>query len=155
MWRCQRAGTTKNKKVTENFPPASVLVCGLKNQISLKSYIFSLKWVFSKVIFFWVAIILQYCLKIVKEKSKAKICNRKFATFLTPFQANSTKMHPSLTSPHFWHPLSPIVTRFSTRAFVLCSRNPWYPFTPKAVMSFMDGPLKYKRWFVGSFLHNI
>jgi hypothetical protein len=34
MGRCQRAGTRKNKKVTENFPPASVLVCGLRNEIS-------------------------------------------------------------------------------------------------------------------------
>ncbi len=35
---CQRASTNKNKKVTENFPPASVLVCGLMNEISLKNY---------------------------------------------------------------------------------------------------------------------
>jgi hypothetical protein len=31
-------------------------------------------------------------LKIVEEKSEAKICNMKFATFLTSFQANSTPL---------------------------------------------------------------
>jgi hypothetical protein len=43
MGRCQRAGTSKNKKVTENFLAASVLVCGLRNEISLKNYYSSLK----------------------------------------------------------------------------------------------------------------
>jgi hypothetical protein len=38
MGRCQRASTSKNKKVTENFPPASVLVCGLRYKIALKNY---------------------------------------------------------------------------------------------------------------------
>jgi hypothetical protein len=51
MGGCQRAGTSKNKKVTENFPPASVLVCGLRNEISLKNYHSSLKLVRSKTIF--------------------------------------------------------------------------------------------------------
>ena len=51
MGQCQRAGTRKNKKVTENFPPASVLVCGLRNEISLKNYYSSLKLVRSKTIF--------------------------------------------------------------------------------------------------------
>jgi hypothetical protein len=37
MGQCQRADTSKNKKVTKDFPPASVLVCGLRNQISLKN----------------------------------------------------------------------------------------------------------------------
>ncbi len=36
MGRCQRAGTSKNKKVTENFPPA--LGSGVK--ILLKNHIF-------------------------------------------------------------------------------------------------------------------
>jgi hypothetical protein len=51
MGLCQRAGTCKNKKVTEIFPPASVLVCGLRNEIYFKSYYSSLKLVKSKIIF--------------------------------------------------------------------------------------------------------
>jgi hypothetical protein len=65
MGLCQHAGTGKNKKVTENFPPASVLVCGLKNEISLTNYYSSLKLVRFKKNLFWVAIIVQNCLKIV------------------------------------------------------------------------------------------
>jgi hypothetical protein len=51
MGRCQRAGTSKNKKVIKNFPLASGLVCGPRNEISLKNYYSSLKLVSSKVIF--------------------------------------------------------------------------------------------------------
>jgi hypothetical protein len=34
------------------------------------------------------------------RKELEKICNRKFATFISPFQEISTKMHPSLKPPH-------------------------------------------------------
>jgi hypothetical protein len=36
MGRCQRAGTSKNKKVTENFPLASIFALGLRSENSLK-----------------------------------------------------------------------------------------------------------------------
>jgi len=39
----------------------------------------------------------------VKEKRGTKNCNRKFATLLTPFQASSTKMHPSLIPSHSFY----------------------------------------------------
>ena len=51
MGRFQRAGTGKNRKVTEISPPASVLACGPGNKMSLKMYNFSLKLAISKVIF--------------------------------------------------------------------------------------------------------
>jgi hypothetical protein len=51
MGRCQFAGTSKNIKVKENFPPASVLVCGLRIEISIKNYYSNLKLVRSKIIF--------------------------------------------------------------------------------------------------------
>jgi hypothetical protein len=35
-----------------------------------------------------------------KFKVKQKFAIENLLTFLTPFQANSTKMHASLTSPH-------------------------------------------------------
>jgi hypothetical protein len=50
MGWCQHAGTSKNKKVTENFPPASVLVRGLRNEIKKKYYL-SMKLVKSKIVF--------------------------------------------------------------------------------------------------------
>ncbi len=37
----QRAGTGKNKKSHRNLPPASILVCGSGNKISLKNHNFS------------------------------------------------------------------------------------------------------------------
>ncbi len=37
---------------------------------------------------------MNICLKVVYEKSKAKICNCKFATFLSPFQASRHKNAP-------------------------------------------------------------
>jgi hypothetical protein len=40
MGRCQRAGTSKNKKVTENFLPASIIALGLRGENSLKNHIF-------------------------------------------------------------------------------------------------------------------
>jgi hypothetical protein len=36
MGQCQRAGTSKNKKVTENFPPAGIFASGLRNKNSFK-----------------------------------------------------------------------------------------------------------------------
>jgi hypothetical protein len=52
MGQYHRAGTSKNnKKITDNFFPSNVLVCGLKNEISLKNYYSSLNLVISKIIF--------------------------------------------------------------------------------------------------------
>jgi hypothetical protein len=48
----QRAGTGKNKKVTEISPPASILAWGPGNKISLNIYNVSQKWAFFKVICF-------------------------------------------------------------------------------------------------------
>jgi hypothetical protein len=44
---------------------------------------------------------------------------------------------------NFWHPLPPIVTLFSNKAFILLSQNPWYPIPPQTVTSFMDNPYVY------------
>jgi hypothetical protein len=41
MGRCQRAGTSKNKKVTENFPPASIFALGSGVKILLKNHVLS------------------------------------------------------------------------------------------------------------------
>jgi hypothetical protein len=51
MGRCQLAGTSKNKKVTENFPPATVSAYRLRQEISFKNYFSSLKLVGLKIIF--------------------------------------------------------------------------------------------------------
>jgi hypothetical protein len=50
MVQCQCAGTSKQKGYRK-FPPASVLVCGLRNEIYSKKYYSSLKLVRSKIIF--------------------------------------------------------------------------------------------------------
>ncbi len=50
MGRCQRAGTSKNKKVTENFSPASIFALGSGVKILLKNHIFCHKWPIMNVI---------------------------------------------------------------------------------------------------------
>jgi hypothetical protein len=56
-----------------------------------------------RFVHFWLMItenIKQFFKDNVRKMSEKNICNRKFATFLTPIQASSTKMNPSLTFPH-------------------------------------------------------
>jgi hypothetical protein len=72
MGRCQHAGTSKNKKVTENFPSASVLVCGLRNKIYLKKYYSRLKLVRSKIIFVLSSHDITELFKNSKKKVKQK-----------------------------------------------------------------------------------
>jgi hypothetical protein len=86
MGRCQRAGTSKNKKVAENFPPASVLVC----EISLKKYYSSLKLVRSKIIF------VLSCHNITElfKNSVRKIFNRKICCFPHPFSSQQHRNAP-------------------------------------------------------------
>jgi len=90
-----RAGTGKNKKVIEISPllafwPERAKEWKLKKLISLVRHgLFQILFLFLVPVF---------SLKIVKEKSMAKI--GKFATFLTPFQASSTKMCLQVKSSH-------------------------------------------------------
>jgi len=58
---------------------------------------------------FLVAKILKNCLKMVEEKSMAKIAIGKFATFLTPFQASSTKICLQVKSSQYLRVTSTIL----------------------------------------------
>jgi hypothetical protein len=83
------------------------------------------------------------------RKKKAKICNRKFGIFPTPFQAKSTKMHPSLASPHY-NTLLKLTTYkrlknccFSGRA--LPSKNFWVRVRHCCILFFTVGKFLYLR----------
>jgi hypothetical protein len=69
----------KNKKVTENI---------------FFYYFSSQKFVISKIFFVMSCQNSTELFKNSVRKSKAKICNRKFATFFTPFQANMHQNAP-------------------------------------------------------------